>query len=243
MSRTCVSLAMDIFGPLKKTRTGKKYILVAMDYTTKWPEAFVLKQVFERLRAARLCIKKKKGSFSVNNCVYLGHVVGGGKIKPMECKIQAVREYKQPQIKKQVRAFLGLCGYYRRFIPSFSTIANPLTELTRKDRENIVKWDSHYELAFNSLKESSYPTPSIDDPGLGEPVCSSDRCLCHWPWICAQSKEPRWRRASCCLWVPEVTTQGTEVLSHRERGTSHCIWNQALPNLPGGNRVPGGNRS
>ena len=132
-------LAMDILGPLKKTRTWKKYILVAMDYTTKWPEAFALKQVFERLQAAGLCIKKKKCSFAVNNCIYLGHVVGGGKIKPMDCKIQAVRMYKQPKTKNQVRAFLGLCGYYRRFIPSFSTIANPLTELTQKNRENIVK--------------------------------------------------------------------------------------------------------
>ena len=68
-----------------------------------------LKQVFERLQAAGFRIKKKKCNFAVNNCVYLGYVVGGGKIKPMECKIQAVREYKQPQTKKQVRAFWGLC--------------------------------------------------------------------------------------------------------------------------------------
>ena len=61
-------LAMDILGPLKKTRTGKKSILVAMDYTTKWPEAFALKQVFEQLRAAGLSIKKKKCSFAVRAC-------------------------------------------------------------------------------------------------------------------------------------------------------------------------------
>ena len=157
-------LAMDIFGPLKNMRTWKKYILIAMDYTTKWPEAFALKQVFERLRATGLCIKQKKCSFTVNNRVYLGHVVGGGKIKPMECKIQAVREYKQPQTKKQVRVFLGLCGYYRRFIPSFSTIANPLTELTRKNRENLVKWDSHCELAFNSLKKALTQHPVLTPP-------------------------------------------------------------------------------
>ena len=123
-----------------------------------------LKQVFERLRAAGLCIKKKKCNFAVNNCVYLVPVVGGGEIKPMECKIQAVREYKQLQTKKQVRAFLGLCGYYRRFIPSFSTIANPLTELTRKIRENIVKWNSHCELAFNSLKKALTQHPVLTTP-------------------------------------------------------------------------------
>ncbi len=82
----------------------------------------------------------------------------------MECKIQAVREYKQPQTKKQVRVFLGLCGYYRRFIPSFSTIANPLTELTRKTKENIVKWDTHCKLAFKSLKKALTQHPVLTPP-------------------------------------------------------------------------------
>ena len=56
------------------------------------------------------------------------------------CKVKALKEYERPKTKKQVRAFLGLYGYYRRFIPSFSTVANSLTELTRKNKENVVKW-------------------------------------------------------------------------------------------------------
>ena len=50
--------------------------------------------------SSRTLYQKQKCSFAVNNCVYLGHVVGGGKIKPMECKIKVVREYKQPQTKR-----------------------------------------------------------------------------------------------------------------------------------------------
>ena len=58
-------------------------------------------------------------------------------MRPMDCKVKAVKEYERPKTKKQVRAFLGLCRYYRRFIPSFSTVANSLTELTRKNKENV----------------------------------------------------------------------------------------------------------
>ena len=98
-------------------------------HSISWEEHIQhLTLVLERLRAAGLCIKEKKCNFGVSTCVYLGHVVGRGEVRPMECKVQAVMKYAQPKTKKQVRAFLGLCGYYRHFIPSFSTIASPLTE-------------------------------------------------------------------------------------------------------------------
>ena len=84
--------------------------------------------------------------------MYLGHVVGRGEVQPMECKVQAVMKYAQHKTKKQVRAFRGLCGYYRHFIPSFSTIASHLTELTRKKKENTVKWTAECEHVFNLLK-------------------------------------------------------------------------------------------
>ena len=75
-------------------------------------------------------------------------------MRPMDCKVKAVKEYEKSKTKKQVRAFLGLCGYYRRFIPSFSTVANSLTELTRKNKENVVKWNEACVHLFNLLKEA-----------------------------------------------------------------------------------------
>ena len=57
----------------------------------------------------------------------------------MDCKVKAVKEYERPQTKKQVRAFWVYVGDYRRFIPSFSTVANSWPELTRKNKENVVK--------------------------------------------------------------------------------------------------------
>ena len=104
-----------------------------------------LEIVFNILREAGLTVKEKKCAFGHGTCVYLGHVFGGG-------TINAVKEFQQPQSKKDVRAFLGLCGYYRKFIKQFSTIATTLTELTRKSMTNKVKWDSRYEKAFSMLK-------------------------------------------------------------------------------------------
>ena len=99
-----------------------------------------------------------------HNCIYLGHIVGGGEVRPMDCKVLAVKEYERPQTKKQVRVFLGLCGYYRWFIPSYFTLACPLTELTKKNKENVVKWTEARECAFNSLKEVLTSKPVLTTP-------------------------------------------------------------------------------
>ena len=64
----------------------------------------------------------------------------GEEVRPMDCNVSAVKEYERPQTKKQIWAFLELCGHYRQFIPSHSTLACPLTELTKENKENIVKW-------------------------------------------------------------------------------------------------------
>ena len=120
--------------------------------------------VFNRLQQAGLTIKGKKCNFAVNTCTYLGHIVGGGEVRPMDCKVSAVKEYERPQTKNQVRAFLGQCGYYPRFIPSYSTLACPLAELTKKNKENVVKWTEPCECAFNSLKEALTGKPVLTTP-------------------------------------------------------------------------------
>ena len=86
--------------------------------------------VLQRLREAGLTIKPKKCQFGMESCVYLGHVVGNGEVHPEKCKLQAVEDFPSPVTKKQVRAFLGFTGYYRKFIPDYAEIAAPLTLYT-----------------------------------------------------------------------------------------------------------------
>ena len=83
-------------------------------------------------------------------------------MRPMEAKVKAVKEFKQPKTKKDVRVFLGLCGYYRRFIATFSTIATPLSNLTQKEMPNRVIWTEQLETSFQELKDmlTNYPVLS-----------------------------------------------------------------------------------
>lgn len=102
-------------------------------------------------------------------CTYLGYVVGGGTVQPEQAKIAAVAELVPPQTKKQVRAFLGLTGYYRRFVPDYSSIAAPLTDLTRKSLPNQVVWTEKCETAFSHLKELLCSSPVLHNPDFNRP--------------------------------------------------------------------------
>ena len=86
-------------------------------------------------------------------------------MRPQEDKIQAIREATRPQTKRQMKSFFGLAGFYRRFIPSFSSIASPLTDLTKKDRPNSIKdWQDKDEKAFQTLKTRLTSSPILRMP-------------------------------------------------------------------------------
>ena len=122
--------------------------------------------VLQRLREAELTVKPSKCQIGMRYCVYLGYRVGDGEIQPEMKKIEAVSEFPQPISKKDVRAFLGLTGYYRKFIPNYSTLALPLTDLTRKNAPNTVKWTSACEMAFQELKGRLTCLPVLKSPDL-----------------------------------------------------------------------------
>ena len=81
-----------------------------------------LQSILLRLREAGLTVKPKKCLFGTRECVYLGHVVGNGTVRPEHGKVEAVQDFPTPKSKSQARAFLGLTGYYHRFIPDYSSI-------------------------------------------------------------------------------------------------------------------------
>lgn len=93
-----------------------------------------LAMVLQRLRELRLKIQPDKCEFLKPELEYLGHLVTAEGIKPNPKKLEAVKNFKIPKTPTQVKSFLGLSGYYRKFVKNFSKIAKPLTELTKKDK-------------------------------------------------------------------------------------------------------------
>lgn len=129
----------------------------------------VLEQSLIRLRQANLTAKPSKCNFCLESIECLGHVVGGNNLKPNPDKLKAIQDAPRPQTKKQVRSFLGLVGFYRSFVPNFSSIAVPLTDLTKKGQPNKLVWGEQQELAFTSLKTALCSFPILKLPEVDKP--------------------------------------------------------------------------
>ena len=121
-----------------------------------------LQQVFSRLRKAGLRLKAKKCLFLREEVPYLGHVVTKYGIKPDPQKINTVKQYPVPVDTTQVRQFLGLTSYYRRFVSEFSRIAAPLHLLLKKDAQ--FQWTNSCQEAFERLKEALVSSPVLAYP-------------------------------------------------------------------------------
>ena len=127
-----------------------------------------VEQVFQRIQEAGLTVKLAKCQFGMAQCIYLGHVVGSGEVRPDTTKVEAVKQFPVPITKKNVRTFLGLTGYYRWFIPDYSTIAAPLTDLTKKSAPSKMIWTSKCNNAFGVIHGQRLPTKSS---------CTRETCL------------------------------------------------------------------
>ena len=118
------------------------------------------------LRNAGLTLKPKKCHLLKTQVFYLGYMVSGEAIATNPDKIWALKEWGPPEDLSDVRRFLGLCSYYRRFITEFSAHAKPLTKLTEENQE--VKWDFEQEKAWCELKHwlTNSPILAYHDPKL-----------------------------------------------------------------------------
>ena len=127
-----------------------------------------LRLALQRLREQRLCAKLSKSALCQTEVEFLGHYVGRDGLRVMEDKIDAVRDWPVPATIRELRAFLGLAGYYRRFVRKFSEIALPLTELTRNVTHQRLQWGARQQLAFIELKRALQSTPvlALPDPAL-----------------------------------------------------------------------------
>ena len=125
----------------------------------------LVKWVLGRLREEAYYANPEKCEFFQHEISFLGHVISEEGISVQQHKVKAVHEWPRPETKKQVKGFLGLTGYYRKFVLDYSRIALPLTELT-KDKTPF-HWGSQHQEAFDTLKERlteaevlAHPIPS-----------------------------------------------------------------------------------
>ena len=126
-----------------------------------------IRRVFERLRKVGLKLKPKKCHFLQKKLEFLGHVVSESGIAPDEGKIEKIKNFHVLKNEKQVRSFLGLSGYYRRFIKNYATISHPLTELTKDTA--IFNWTDKEQNAFEYLRNCLTTKPILAYPDFELP--------------------------------------------------------------------------
>ncbi|WVZ68667.1 hypothetical protein U9M48_017581 [Paspalum notatum var. saurae] len=119
-----------------------------------------LRVVLARLREHKLYAKFSKCAFWLKEVSFLGHILS-------EKGVESVLNWKQPESVTEIRSFLGLAGYYRRFIKDFSKTAKPMTSLTKKNAK--YTWSPNCEEAFQSLKRSLTTAPVLAQPDVAKP--------------------------------------------------------------------------
>ena len=129
-----------------------------------------IKAVLRTLRGAGLTANPKKCHLGLQDADYLGYTIGRGCVRPQAAKVEAIRRWPRPQTKKQVRTFIGLTSYYRRFVPHFSSTAAPLTDLTKGRLPEKVLWTEEAEEAFRLLKEKLCSEPVLATPDFKKPL-------------------------------------------------------------------------
>ncbi|KAE8701616.1 Detected protein of unknown function [Hibiscus syriacus] len=153
-------------------RALNKFMVVYLDdivvYSNSMEENIDhLRIVFKILRENELYVKKEKCTFSTEEIYFLGHVIGHGKLLMDGNKIEAIREWEPPTKVSEMRSFLGLVNYYRRFIRGYSARASPLTDLLKKGK--TWEWSEQYQKAFEDLKAAVSQEPVLALPDFTMP--------------------------------------------------------------------------
>jgi hypothetical protein len=134
-----------------------------------------VRQVLERLEQNQFLIKLSKCDFFKPQVKYLGHIVSADGIQPDPSKIKSVTEWPTPKTVHDIRSFLGMANYFRRYIQSFATITEPLVKLTRikcskrQSSSTTITWNPECQNAFDTLKQKLTKAPVLKLPDLSQP--------------------------------------------------------------------------
>jgi hypothetical protein len=147
----------------------RKFCLVFFDdiliYSRSWAAHLQhLKQVFQVLREHHLALKRSKCSFGQTSVAYLGHITSAAGVAMDLEKVAAVKLWPRPKSLRALRGFLGLTGYYRKFIAGYGEVAGPLTALLKE----AFHWSDAAEAAFLQLKEALMTAPLLHMPDFSK---------------------------------------------------------------------------
>jgi hypothetical protein len=149
-----------------------KYVLVYLDdiniYSTTFEEHLEhLQEVLGRFRQANLKLNLEKCHFCKKELAFLGHIINGEGIRPDPAKVDKVKNFPVPTNTTELRGFIGLASYYRRFIKDFASIVEPMNRLLRKDVPYI--WNQDCQKGFEILKEKLTTAPILIYPDFSKP--------------------------------------------------------------------------
>jgi hypothetical protein len=149
------------------------FVLIYLDdvlVLSKTPEDHLihLERVLQRLEEFNLYANFKKCEWGRTHLDFLGHVVGADGIRVDPKKTAIVNDWPQPKSVTQIRSFLGLANYFRRFIPGYSTMVAPLTSLTKKNKSVVHDWDDACAAAFAAVKKALVSAPVLTAPDFTE---------------------------------------------------------------------------
>ena len=182
-------------------------IVYAKDFQSSIQE---LRKVFLKLRDANLKVKAKKCFLFRDSVTYLGFKVSSKGIETLDDKVKAINEWPIPQSRKALRSFLGVCGFYRKFIQNYSSIAKPLTELTS---EHVTYcWSDKCQEAFDILKSKLTSAPILGFPReKGRYKLQTDACDVGIGCVLSQEQGGKW----------VVISYGSKTLSPAEQ--VYCV--------------------
>ena len=148
-----------------------------------------LETVFKRLQDAGLKLKESKCDFFRSQIHYLGqHAVGLKESNPLPEKLDSITNMPAPENQTEVKQFLGLVGYYHKFVPHFSDISRPLSKLMRKDTP--FTWTKQCHLAFNMLKDKPCEASILCYPDCSKPyTLFTDASKHSWVGVLTQEFE------------------------------------------------------
>ncbi|GFS91327.1 retrovirus-related Pol polyprotein from transposon 17.6 [Trichonephila clavipes] len=149
---------------------SRAYIDDIAIFSKNWEEHLLrLDTILTKLSELNFTLNLKKCAFGKTQIKYLGHIIGSGKHEPDPEKTAVINNLPVPKTKKELRSVLGLYNYYREYIPKYSELVYPLTELTKKRVPDSIPWTEKHDSSFHLLKKALVEAPSLYSPVPDKP--------------------------------------------------------------------------